>query len=38
MNYGGICVKFMSNVLIVNRRSSLEMSDAGQRAVTSIPM
>jgi hypothetical protein len=29
-------VKFMSNVLIVNR-SSLEMPDAGQRAITEIP-
>jgi hypothetical protein len=34
----GIYVKFMSNVkdLIVNR-SSLEMPDAGQRAITAIP-
>jgi hypothetical protein len=37
MSYGGISVKFMSNVLIVNR-SSLEMPDAaGQRAITVIP-
>jgi hypothetical protein len=36
MSYGGISVKFsqMSNVLIV--RSSLEMPDAGQRAITAI--
>jgi hypothetical protein len=29
-------VKFMSNVLIFNR-SSPEMPDAGQRAITAIP-
>jgi hypothetical protein len=36
MSYGGISVKFMSNILIVNR-SSLEMSDVCQRAITAIP-
>jgi hypothetical protein len=36
MSYGGIFVKFMSNVLIVNR-SSLEMLDASQRAIAAIP-
>jgi hypothetical protein len=35
MSYSGISVKFMSNVLIVNR-SSLEMPDAGQRPITAI--
>jgi hypothetical protein len=37
MSYCDISVKLMSNVLIVNR-SSLEMPDAGQRAIiTTIP-
>jgi hypothetical protein len=36
MSYGGISVKFVSNVLIVNR-SSLKMPDAGQRAITAMP-
>jgi hypothetical protein len=35
MSYGGISVKFMSNVLIVNR-SSPEIPDAGQRAIIII--
>jgi hypothetical protein len=35
MSYGGISVKFMSNVLIVNR-SSLEMPDAAPASNTNV--
>jgi hypothetical protein len=36
MSYDGISVKFMSNVLIVNR-SSIEIPDAEQHAIAAIP-